>query len=70
MRLTTKPGDGVIFSHPENGYDSDQQQCVLHKLVQGKRYTVERLSVGSFTSAVELKERRGHHFNTVHFENA
>lgn len=68
MDLQTKPGDQVIFKHPDRGWPSDIKDASEFLKVDEK-YTVESINVGGFTSYVRLKESPGISFNTCMFEN-
>jgi hypothetical protein len=65
---TTKPEDLVKFTHPEAGYDCDQEQAAKH-LTKGRTYTINFLQIYDWNTAVHLVEFPGEVFNSVMFDN-
>jgi len=68
MDIYAKPGTEIIFNHPSNGYDHDQEEAKNH-LILGSVYTVERTVVHSWHTDVYLKEVPGISFNSVLFDD-
>lgn len=68
MNIYSHPGTKVSWSNTNAGYTSDQELAKKH-LQLGSIYTVSRTSVGTWFTAVELKEVPGVAFNSVIFEN-
>lgn len=58
----------AVYSHPNNGYESDRKMCKDAGLVVGKEYEMSHISVGSSSSEVYLMEFPNKHFNSVHFD--
>lgn len=61
-----KPGDTVVFSYPQNGYDHDVLEAREH-LEPGKSYMLERVRIGGWEARLYLKEVPGVSFNSVQF---
>lgn len=68
MDINSEPGTKVIFKYPDNGRKYDSELACKELLYRGV-YTVKRIDVGGFCSYVELIEKPGIEFNTVHFAN-
>lgn len=70
MGISTPEGQKVVFSNPDNGTDFCRQNAKKHLKV-GRRYTVNKISIGEWSSIVEFKNRglQGKWFNTSLFEN-
>lgn len=67
MNIYAKEGDEVIFQG-EGGYPKEREKA-RSILTIDKTYTVNKVSVGNFSSDVELKEFLGQWWNTVLFED-
>lgn len=67
MHIYTAPGEKVIFLD-KGGSRYDEENARKH-LVKGNEYTVERLEVDKWRSAVFLKEFPFTSFNSVMFSN-
>lgn len=68
MDLTTVKGAKVKFTHPDAGYPHHVTTAKKH-LTEGAEYTVKNLTVGGWSTAVELVEVPGVAFNSVQFSN-
>lgn len=68
MDISTVPGSIIIFKYPDNGSGYDSEQSVKRLICNGK-YTVKKVWIGQSRSFVELEEKPGFKFNTVHFTN-
>lgn len=70
MSLLSEPGEKIVFSFPNNGYEGDRNQA-KRCLVEGQTYTIQRIEMhGSHTDVYlkELPDEEG--FNSVLFSNA
>jgi len=67
--LGCERGTKIIFKYPENGTEYDQERANKH-LVKDKYYTVHLITIGSWSSTIELEEFPGIKFNSVHFERS
>lgn len=68
MNIYAKEGDKVIYCNPNNGYQSDKNQC--DRLLKiGEVYTVNSTDVGSSYTDVYLKEFPMEVFNSVMFDD-
>lgn len=68
MSTSTKPGNKVIFSFPDAGYDSDIELAKEY-LVLGERYTIKSIRVDKFYTDIILKEVPDIIFNSIQFKN-
>lgn len=68
MDINSEPGTRVIFKYPNNGSEYDGNLSSEELLFNGI-YTVKEVFVGGSRSYVELVEKPGMEFNTVHFAN-
>lgn len=65
MNIYAKEWDKVVF-HGEGGYPKERENA-RSVLTVDQTYTVNKVSVGNFSSDVELKEFLGMWWNTVLF---
>lgn len=68
MHIQSNPGTKVVFKYPDNGYKYDSE-LASKKLLYNAIYTVKVINIGQSHSYVELVEKPGIKFNTVHFTN-
>lgn len=66
MSLDRKPGESVLFAHPDHGCWADRAHA-SEFLLPGRIYTVRSVKVYSSSSTVELEEFPRVRFNTVMF---
>ena len=64
----TQIGEKVIFSFPNNGYKSHQEQAQKY-LVEGREYTINHIDIDNWHTDVFLKEFPRIPFNSVMFSN-
>lgn len=65
--LQCEQGHIVQFLYPQNGSDWDQEAAKVC-LIEGNKYLVDNITIGSSTSTVTLKQFPNVEFNTVLFE--
>jgi hypothetical protein len=68
MNIYATPGTRIVFKYPNNGHPDDRDRVML-ALQVGQTYTVQKTSVGDWSSSVTLTEVPGVAFNTVMFDN-
>jgi hypothetical protein len=68
MNLDTKPGQKVVFNHPNDGMAYDIDLAKKH-LVLGKVYTIEHILVYPFYTEIFLEGLPCLPFNSVQFDN-
>lgn len=61
-----RPGELVSFLDA-NGYQAERDHARSY-FTKGQELTVERISIGGFSSSYTFKEEKGRWFNTVMFE--
>lgn len=65
--LHCERGSKVIAADLDAGFEHDSKQA-NDLLAKGQVYEVEKINIGSWISAIWLKEFPGKKFNTVHFK--